>query len=41
MSKMKKEGKAIAKNASQTQSYYWYSATIEVPVDTATKILFS
>ena len=38
---MTKEGKAIAKNASQTQSYYWYTATIEVPVDTATKILFS
>ncbi|MBQ7964610.1 MAG: CotH kinase family protein [Ruminococcus sp.] len=35
------DGNAIGKNASQTQSYYWYKATVAVPVDTATKITFT
>lgn len=39
--KMTKSGDAIGKNASQTQSYYWYKATVAVPVDTATKITFT
>ncbi len=38
---MSKTGNAIAKNASQTQSYYWYTATVELPVDTATKVTFT
>ena len=39
--KMTKSGDAIGKNASQTQSYYWYKATVAVPVDTATKVTFT
>ena len=38
--KMVIDGKAIGKNASQTQSYYWYKATVTIPKDTATKITF-
>ena len=38
---MVKDGKAIAKNASQTQSYYWYKATVELDKNVATKIEFS
>ncbi len=38
---MVKDSKAIAKNASQTQSYYWYKATVELPKDKATKVTFT
>ncbi len=31
----------IGKNASQTQSYYWYKATVDLPLDTATKVTFT
>ncbi len=35
------DGDAIATNASQTQSYYWYKATVEIPKDKATKVTFN
>ena len=38
---MEKYGNAIAKNASQTQSYYWFKATVEIPKDIATKVIFT
>ncbi len=37
---MTKTGNAIGKNASQTQSYYWYTATINFDKDVATTIAF-
>ena len=37
----KNTDKLIGKNKSQTQSYYWYSATVEVPKDAAAKITFT
>ena len=37
---MTKDGKAISKNASQTQSYYWYTATVSVSKDVATEFTF-
>ena len=33
-------GNAIGMNASQTQKYFWYTADIEIDMDTATKITF-
>ncbi len=41
ITEMTKSGDAIGKNASQTQSYYWYKATVAIPVDTATKVTFT
>lgn len=37
---MTKSGKAIGKNASQTQSYYWYTADVDINKDKATKLTF-
>ena len=34
-------GDAIGTNASQTQSYYWYTATVEISKDKATKVTFN
>ncbi len=31
----------IGKNASQTQSYYWFEATVDLPLNTATKVTFT
>lgn len=38
---MTKSGSAIGKNASQTQSYYWYTATVEIEKDAVTKLTFT
>ncbi len=35
------KGESIGKNKSQTQTYYWYSATIAVPKDAATNVTFT
>ncbi len=37
----KKTDGLIGKNASQTQSYYWFEATVELPLNTATKLTFT
>lgn len=34
-------GEAIGKNASQTQSYYWYTASFELDKDVATRVTFT
>lgn len=38
---MTKSGNAISRNSSQTQSYYWYTATVNIEKDKATKLVFT